>query len=124
MPTTLLNNRNCHSCYFTIAFPSKIFYQVKIVNNAQNVIFVTRFGCSALQHMLNIILKYLFSMFENVLLVGIFSLMKGVGFEFNIGQHNMHNTLNDFLFVKHEKSHNIVLFKTMHDIGKAQKHAL
>lgn len=58
-------------------------------------------------------------MLENVLLVGIFSFMKGVGFEFNIGQHNMHNTLNDFLFVKHEESH-----KTMHDIGKAQKHAL
>lgn len=48
--------------------------------------------------MLNIIFKCLFSMLENVLLVGIFSLMKGVGFEFNIGQHNMHNTLNDFFF--------------------------
>ncbi len=64
-------------------------------------------------------------MLENVLLVGIFSLMKGVGFEFNIGQHNMHNTLNDFFFfVKHEELHNIVLCKTMHDIGKAQKCAL
>jgi hypothetical protein len=36
----------------------------------------------------------------------------------------MHNTLNDFLFVKHEESHNIVIWKAMHDIGRAQKHAL
>lgn len=63
--------------------------------------------------MFNITFKCLFSILENVLLVAIFSLMKGVGFEFNIGQHNMHNTLNDVIFAKHEESHNIVIGKTM-----------
>jgi len=55
--------------------------------------------------------KIFFVMLESVLLIVTFSLKKGVGFKFNMRQHNIRNKLTTIFITKqekHEELHNAI----------------
>jgi hypothetical protein len=47
--------------------------------------------------------KFFFLLLESVLLIVTLSLKKGVGFKFNVRQHNIWNKLTNIFVTKHEK---------------------
>ncbi len=73
-----------------------------------HMVYVVRFNCFDLAHMLNKIYDYLFSTFKFMLLIGTFYFWKkDLEFEFSLGQQNMQKKLNNVLFIKHIQHKNL-----------------